>query len=350
MKISTQLSYAGGFVESARQVAQLERAGLDLVWVPEAYGFDAPSMMGYLAAKTERVEIGSGILPIYSRTPALLAMTAAGVDELSGGRFHLGLGASGPQVIEGWHGVAYDAPLGRTREVVEICRQVWSRKAPLVYEGRYYRLPLPQDEGTGLGKALRIIPHPLRAKIPIWLAALGDKNVALAAEVADGWLPMMFVPELAAAIWAGALAAGTAKRDPALGRLEISAGGLLAIGEGDDVVAVRELARPMVALYAGGMGAKGRNFYNDLLRRYGYEAEPDEIAELYLGGHKRQAEAVVPSELLAGISLAGPRGWVAERVAAFAEAGVTHLQVTPVPLGNQSAVQLVGELADLVAG
>ncbi len=208
MKISTQLSYAGGFKASARRVADMEAAGLDLVWVAEAYGFDSPSLMGYLAALTERVEIGSGILPIYTRTPTLLAMTAAGLDALSDGRFHLGLGASGPQVIEGFHGVPYTAPVGRTREIVEVCRDVWRREAPLEHHGRYYDLPLPPGEGTSLGKALKIIAHPVRSAIPIWVAALGEANVAMAAEVADGWMPILFIPERAADVWGTALKAG----------------------------------------------------------------------------------------------------------------------------------------------
>src|SRR6516162_5735087 len=173
MQISTMLSYAGGFRESANQVVELEKAGLDVVWIAEAYGFDGPSMMGYLAALTERVQIGSAILPIYSRTPSLIAMTAAGLDALSGGRFHLGLGASGPQVIEGWHGVPYDAPVERTREITQICRQVWDRQEPLTHDGVHYHLPLPAGQGTGLGRALKIIAHPVRPRIPIWVAALG---------------------------------------------------------------------------------------------------------------------------------------------------------------------------------
>jgi F420-dependent oxidoreductase-like protein len=348
MKIATMLSYAGGFKESARRVAEMEKAGLDLVWVAEAYGFDAPSLMGYLAALTERVEIGSGILPIYTRTPTLLAMTAAGVDALSGGRFHLGLGASGPQVIEGWHGIAYDAPLGRTREIIAVCRKVWAREAPLTHEGRYYHMPLPEGEGTGLGKPLKIIAHPVRPRIPVWVAALGDKNVAMTAELADGWLPMMFIPERASEVWGAALDAGRAKRDPSLGPLMIAGGGLLAIGEGDDVVALRDLARPNLALYIGGMGARGRNFYNDLACRYGYEKEAAEIQDLYLSGRKKEAAAAVPEEILRLTSLCGPAGWVAERVAAFREAGVTHLQVAPVPTGDQTPADLIGQLRDLV--
>jgi F420-dependent oxidoreductase-like protein len=347
MQITTFLGYDGGFQEAARRVADYELVGLDALWVAEAYGFDSPSFMGFLAARTNRVRIAAGILPIYTRTPALIAMTAAGLDALSDGRFELGLGASGPQVIEGWHGVAFDAPVGRTREIVSICRAVWAREAPLVHDGRYYQLPLPPDRGTGLGKPLQIITHPLRARIPVWLAALGERNVALAAEIADGWLPILFIPERSGRVWGDALRSGTAKRDPALGPLQISAGGLLAIGDGDDVLAARELARPMVALYVGGMGAKGRNFYNDLACRYGFEKEAAEIQELYLAGHKREAEARVPEELLSLTSLVGPRGWVAERVAAFAEAGVTHLQVTPVPTGGRSELDLLEELRDL---
>jgi F420-dependent oxidoreductase-like protein len=347
MQISTFVSYAGGFEESARLVAEYEQAGLDRVWVAEAYGYDSPSYLGYLAAKTERVELAAGILPIYSRTPALIAMTAAGIDALSGGRFRLGLGASGPQVIEGWHGVPYDAPIARTREIVEICRQIWAREAPLVHEGRHYPLPLPAERGTGLGRPLKIITHPLRARIPIVLASLGEKNVAMTAEIAEGWLPILFIPERARDVWGTALDAGTARRDPALGPLEISAGGLLAIGEGDEVLALRDLARPTVALYVGGMGAKGRNFYNDLACRYGFEKEAAQIQDLYLAGNKKEAEALVPDELLALTSLVGPAGWVAERVAAYREAGVTDLQVTPLPGPGQSGPGLIEQLRSL---
>jgi F420-dependent oxidoreductase-like protein len=347
MQIAMPLSYAGGFKESARQVSELEKAGLDLVWVAEAYGFDGPSMMGYLAATTERVQIGSGILPIYTRTPTLIAMTAAGLDAMSDGRFHLGLGASGPQVIEGWHGLPYDNPLGRTREIAEICRQVWAREAPLVHQGRNYNMPLPPGQGTGLGRPLKIIARPVRPRIPIWVASLGEKNVAMTAEVADGWLPIFFIPERVGDVWGSALASGEARRDPSLGKLMICAGGLLAIGDGEDAVKVRELARPMVALYVGGMGAKGRNFYNDLACRYGYEKEAAEIQDLYLSGKKDEAAALVPDELLELTSLCGPAGWVAERVAAMREAGVTHLQVTPVPTGDQTAAGLIEQLKGL---
>jgi F420-dependent oxidoreductase-like protein len=325
-----QLNYAGGFAESARQAAELEKVGLDVVWVAEAYGYDAPSLMGYLAAQTERVQIGAAILPIYTRTPTLIAMTAAGIDALSDGRCVLGLGASGPQVIEGFHGVAYDRPLTRTREIIEVCRDVWAREAPLTHDGAAYQIPLPEGQGTGLGKALKIIGHPVRARIPIWVAALGEKNVAMTAEVADGWLPLFFIPEKAKDVFGSALEAGAQKRDASLDTLQIAAGGLLAIGEESEVAGIRELGRAAAALYIGGMGAKGKNFYNALACRYGYEKEAAEIQDLYLSGKKAEAAALVPQELLEGTSLCGPEGYIKERLAAFAEAGVTHLNITPV--------------------
>jgi len=347
MKISTFLSYAGGFRKAATEVAEFEKAGLDLVWVAEAYGLDGPSLMGYIAALTESVEIGSAILPIYTRTPTLIAMTAAGIDTLSDGRFHLGLGSSGPQVIEGWHGVPFTAPIGRTREIIDVCRQVWARQGPLVHEGKYYSMPLPAGEGTGLGKALKIIAHPVRPRIPIWVAALGEKNVAMTAEVADGWIPMLFMPEKARDVWGSSLDAGLAKRDPSLGALQITTGGILAIGEGDEVVKLRDLGRSMAALYIGGMGAKGKNFYNDVVRRYGFDEEAEAIQELYLSGKKAEAEALVPAELLEATSLCGPEGYVAERIAAYHDAGVTHLQVTPIPVGDQKPVDLIATVKNL---
>ena len=326
MKLSMPLSYAGGFKESARQAAVLEKAGLDTLWVAEAYGFDAVSLMGYLAAVTETVEIGAAILPLYTRTPTLLAMTAAGVDALSDGRCILGLGASGPQVIEGWHGVPYTQPLTRTREIIDICRLVWRRER-VTYDGSAYTLPLPPEQGTGLGKPLKLITRPVRERIPIYVAALGPRNVRMTAEVADGWLPLFYLPEKVDEVWGTDLAAGTAARSDDLGPLEIVAGGLLAVG--DDAASLRDLARPMLALYVGGMGAKGRNFYNDLARRYGYEAEAEKVQDLYLDGHKDDAAAAVPDGLLEAATICGPEGSVRDRIAAMKAAGVTSLNVTP---------------------
>ncbi|WP_262012267.1 LLM class F420-dependent oxidoreductase [Micromonospora sp. Mcm103] len=340
MRIGTTLAYAADPRSGADHVAAWEQDGLDVVWVSEAYGFDAPTVMGYLAARTSRVHIGSAILPIFSRTPALLAQTAAGLDAMSGGRAILGLGASGPQVIEGWHGVAYDRPLARTREVIDICRRVWRRET-LTNDG-LYRLPLPPGEGTGLGKPLKILTHPVRDRIPIHVASLGDRNVRMTAEIADGWLPFLYDPRRAGDVWGAALAAGRAKRPADLGPLEVVAGGPLAIGP--DVTGLRDLARPLIALYVGGMGAKGRNFYHDLLCRYGYEAEADRIQDLYLAGRKAEAAAAVPAELLERTSLIGPESYVRDRVQEYRDAGVTILNVAPL---GEDPRRLVAAVADM---
>jgi len=236
MRVGMPLGYAGGFSETVAELADFERAGLDIVFVPEAYSFDAVSQLGFIAARTTRLQIASGILPIYSRTPTLTAMTAAGLDYVSGGRFTLGPGTSGPQVIEGWHGAPYHAPIGRTRELIEICRLVWRRER-LDYHGKHYALPL--DGGTGLGKPLKLINHPVRERIPIVIATLGPKNVDLAAELAEGWQPIFYFPEQAAVAWAGPLAEGKARRPDDLGPLDVIAAAPLAIG--DDVTHLREL-------------------------------------------------------------------------------------------------------------
>ncbi|GAB3780569.1 LLM class F420-dependent oxidoreductase [Nocardioides ungokensis] len=325
MKLSMPLIYAGNPRETADQVAGLEKAGLDTIWVAEPYGFDSPTLMGYLAAKTETVEIGAGILNVFSRTPGALLQTAAGLDNVSGGRAVIGLGASGPQVIEGFHGVPYDKPLGRTREVIDVIR-MGLRRESLVKDG-IFKIPLPEGQGLGLGKPLKLLNKPERPVVPLWVAALGDKNVQMTAEVADGWLPFLFHPEKAADVWGESLAKGIAKRSPDLGPLEVSAGGMVAIGE--DVKGMLDFMRPMYALYVGGMGARGKNFYNDLACQYGYEKEAKEIQDLYLGGNKRDAEAKVPLEWLEAGNLVGPASYVKERIAAFREAGVTSLQVSP---------------------
>ena len=325
MRVGMMLNYSGGFTETVSELADFERAGLEIVFVPEAYSFDAVSQLGFIAARTSTVEIASGILPIYSRTPALTAMTAAGLDFVSGGRFTLGLGASGPQVIEGWHAVPYDAPVGRTRELIEICRMVW-RRDRLEYHGRHYTLPLPAGQGTGLGKPLKLINHPVRERIPIVVAALGPKNVALAAELAEGWQPIFYYPEKAGLTWDAPLAEGTARRDPQLPPLDVIAEAPVAIG--DDVTHLRDVTRPFFALYIGGMGARGKNFYYDLACRFGYADEARQIQDAYLSGRKDEAAALVPAELVEKTSLIGPHGYVKERLAAFREAGVTTLNLT----------------------
>ncbi len=326
MLLSTPIQYDGNPRDTADQVAALEKAGLDVAWVAEAYGYDAPTLMGYLAAKTETLQIGAGILNVFSRTPGALLQTAAGLDNVSGGRAILGLGASGPQVIEGFHGIPYEKPLGRTREVIRIVRSGLKRE-PLESHNEFFDIPLSPGKGLGLGKPLKILVKPERDTIPIWIASLGDKNVQMTAELADGWLPILFIPERANDVWGDALAAGAAKRSAELGPLQVSAGGMVAIGE--DVKGLLDFLRPMYALYVGGMGARGKNFYNELACQYGYEKEAREIQDLYLGGNKRDAEAKVPLEWLEAGNLVGPASYVKERIAAFREAGVTNLQVTP---------------------
>jgi len=342
MRVGIFLNYAGGFAETVVELADYERAGADIVFVPEAYSFDSVSQLGYIAAKTDRMQIASGIFPLYSRTPALLAMTAAGLDYVSDGRFMLGLGASGPQVIEGWHGVPYDAPIGRSREIIEICRMVW-RRDRLVYQGRYYHLPL--EGGTGLGKPLKLINHPVRERIPVALAAIGPKNVAVAVELAESWMPIFYLPEKAADVWGDAVAEGRAKRDPALGPLDVIAHARLAIG--DDVAGLRDHGRPELALYIGGMGARGRNFYNDLAGRLGYEAAAKAIQDAYLEGRKAEAEALVPADLVERTSLIGPEGHVRDRIAAYREAGVTTLNVTPLAPTHEARVRLIERIRAL---
>ena len=345
MKISTQLGYAGGFFETVAEVQELEKAGLDLVWVAEAYGFDGVSLMGYLAAKTQSVRIASGILPIYTRTPTLLAMTAAGVDALSEGRAVLGIGASGPQVIEGFHGVEYDAPVTRTREIIEICRKVWKRER-LEYAGKKYQMPLGAGRGTGLGKPLKLITRPVREEVPITVAALGPKSVEMTAELADGWLPIFYYAEKAKQRWGDALAAGLAKRDPNRAPLEVFAGGAVGIGEG--LEPMRGMGRPMTALYVGGMGARGKNFYNELFASYGYEKEAKEIQDLYLDGKKQEAAAAVPQSFIEATTLIGPEGFVKERLAALKESGVTTLNVMLVGNTTQERIQTLDTLRNLV--
>ena len=344
MRIGIALDYSGGFKEAVDRIVELEKAGIDIAVVAEAYSFDAVSQLGYLAAKTNTVELASGVFPIYIRTPSLLAMTAAGLDFVSDGRFRLGIGTSGPQVMEGFHGVAFDAPIGRTREIVEICRKVWRRER-VQYDGKHYQIPLPADRGTGLGKPLQLINHPVRERIPITIAALGPKNVELTAEIAEGWQPVFFHPEKAHSVWGEALAAGTAKRDPALGPLDIMVHASLAIG--DDIEERLSWVKPQLALYIGGMGAKGRNFYHNLATRYGYGEVADRIQELYLSGRKREAIDLVPDELVRAMSLVGPRGFIAERIAAFAEAGVTTLLVSPAATDPREAVRFVEEALEL---
>ena len=306
MRVGMMLNYSGGFTETVSELADFEQAGLQIVFVPEAYSFDAVSQLGFIAARTTTVEIASGILPIYSRTPALTAMTAAGLDFVSGGRFTLGLGTSGPQVIEGWHGVPYDAPVGRTRELIEICRAVWRRER-LDHHTKLYDIPLRGRHRPRQAAQADQPPGPER--IPVVIAALGPKNVALAAELAEGWQPIFYFPEKAGLTWDAPLAEGRAKRDAAA-LASWTSSPPPRWPSATTSTHLRDLARPVFALYIGGMGARGKNFYYDLACRFGYEDEAKRIQDAYLSGRKDEAAALVPAELVEKTSLIGPLGYV----------------------------------------
>ena len=335
MKLGVNLGYAPPGTNPAELVPlaqEAERLGYDSVWAAEAWGTDAVTVLAWIAASTSRIKVGSAIMQIPGRTPANTAMTAATLDLMSGGRFILGLGTSGPQVVEGWHGQPWGKPLGKTREYVEIVRAALRRDV-VAHEGEHYRIPYDGPGATGLGKPLKLMLRPLRAEIPIYLAAIGPKNVALAAEIADGWLPIFVDPERFDVAFGPSLAG-------ARPGFEVAA--TVSVLVGDDVQALRDTLKPYLALYVGGMGAKGRNFYNALMRRYGWEEEAERIQELYLGGHQREAIAAVPDELVDAVSLLGPKERIRERLAAWRETPVTTLIVgSPQPEALQVFAELV---------
>jgi F420-dependent oxidoreductase-like protein len=344
MRIGLIVDYGKPMEEIAAEVVALEAVGLESATLSEGYSFDAVSQLGYLAARTDRIELATGILPLYSRTPTLLAMTAAGLDYVSGGRFRLGIGSSGPQVIEGFHGVLYDAPLGRTRETIEICRSVW-RREKLAHDGRHYTIPLPEGQGSGEGKPLKLINRPVRDTIPISVAGTGPRNVALAAELADGWEPIFVYPAAAEQVWGDALAEGRARRAPELSPLEVIVRAPLAIGE--DIEQLERPVRQQLALYLGGMGSRKRNFYNDLARRYGFEEDAEKIQELFLGGRIEEAADAVPQELVDGTSLVGTASEVERRLSAFATAGTTLLNAAPLKRDPDERIRDIATLCEM---
>ena len=345
-RLGVVFDYADDFTTNAAEVTEFERVGVDLVSVAEAYSFDAVSQLGYLAAITTTMTLASGILPIFSRTPTLLAMTAAGLDSVSRGRFELGIGSSGAQVIEGFHGVPFNAPLGRIRENVEICRTIWRRER-LEFKGVHYSIPLPADQGRGLGKPLKIINQPVRDIIPISIAALTPKAVAQAAEIADGWLPLFYLPERADAAWGASLAAGGARRSPDLEPLDIIAQVPFSLGDHEDRAV--ETYRQNVALYVGGMGARGANFYNDLAVGYGFADEAATVQELYLTGRKEEAAAALPDELVTGTSLIGTEAEVRARVEALLNSGVTTISVKPLAPSRGERIEQLEALRAILA-
>ncbi len=319
--------WGAGLANAVELTQEAERLGFQSAWTAEAYGTDCITPLTWLAARTERINVGSAIMQMPARTPAMSAMTAATLDLMTGGRFLLGLGLSGPQVVEGWHGQPYGKPLVKTREYVEIVRTILAREAPLEHHGEHYDIPFSGTSATGLGKPLKIIVHPRRADIPVYLAAIGPKNVELAAEIADGWLPVFFSPYRFKDAFGAALDAGFAKAGGGKGLDRFDVAPTVSVIVGDDVETLRGFAKPMAALYIGGMGARGKNFYNDLACRYGFEAAATEIQDLYLDGKKKEATAAVPDELIDEISLVGPKERIADRLDAWRDSGITSLIV-----------------------
>ncbi|WP_018215311.1 LLM class F420-dependent oxidoreductase [Salinispora vitiensis] len=341
MRLGLSLGYQTAWSTPADHLAlaqEADRLGYTVVWAAEAYGSDSPSMLAWMAGQTKRIELGSAVMQIPGRTPAMTAMTAATIDALSGGRFRLGLGVSGPQVSEGWHGVRFARPLARTREFVDIVRLAVARKQ-VAYTGDFYTLPLPD----GPGKALRLGFHPPREYIPTYLAAVGPKNLELAGEIADGWLAVFYAPEFAAEQLA-AIRAGRARAGKELSGFDVVPSVPVVIG--DDVASCAELVRWYAALYIGGMGSRQQNFYNQLATRMGYGEAAREVQELYLAKRHRDAAAAVPLELIDRTSLLGSKERIAERMREFAAAGVTTLSVTLFVADRDSGVQTLRTVAE----
>jgi F420-dependent oxidoreductase-like protein len=347
VKLATGLGIGGkgDFQASVRRIVDMEKAGLDVVTAGEAWSFDAFSRLAYIAARTDRVQLATSIVNVFSRSASTIAVSAASIDQMSGGRFILGLGSSGPQVIEGFHGVPYTKPLSRVVDVIGICRILW-RREKVVYSGQAITVPLPPGEGTGLGKALNVMDYPLRPDIPIWWAALTPKAVETAAEVADGWIPIHLIPEKVGEVWGDALRAGMARRGEGRLPFEISVGVHVAIGENLAVQELRDRYRPHLALYIGGMGARGANFYNDMAVAFGFPDAAKAIQDLYLDGKKDEAAAHVPAEWLEKAQLIGPKSYIKERLAAYKEAGVSVISVDPVD--GQDPVETIEQMRELV--
>jgi F420-dependent oxidoreductase-like protein len=338
MRLALNLNYSGASLAlDLPKILEAERLGYDSVWTAEAYGSDAVTPAAWIAARTEHIHVGTAIMQMAARTPAMTAMTAMTLDALSAGRFRLGLGVSGPQVVEGWHGQQFGKPLGKTREYVEVVRAILKREGPLEYKGEYYQVPYTGPGATGLGKPLKSILHG-RPDLPIYLAAVGPRNVALAAEIADGWIPVFFSPRrwpmFREWLEEGFRAAGG--RPPE--RFDVMP--MVPVVVGDDIDACRGAVKPRLALYVGGMGARGRNFYNDIARRYGYDEAAQRIQDLYLTGRKDEAAAAVPDALVDEVALCGPRDRIRERLTEWQMSGVTTIMVA----GAADSVRLMAEL------
>jgi F420-dependent oxidoreductase-like protein len=350
LKLGLNLGYWGigpQGEEAVELVGIAERAGYDSVWAAESYGSDAVSVLAWLAAKTERINLGAAIMQVPARPPAAAAMAGVTIDALSGGRFIFGFGPSGPQVSEGWYGVPYAKPWGRTREYVEIVRQIVAREDRLEYEGKHFMLPLKEGEGvTGQGKALKLNVHPVRNRIPIFLGAIGRKSVELAAEIADGWIPIFFSVEEWQSAWGEHIEAGLAKGGRSREDLQVSPSVQVAIdGDTDNA---RNMVKASLLLYLGGMGSRKTNFYVDLACRFGFEDAAREVQSLYQDGKREEAYDAIPDELVEATSLIGSEEEVGERLRRFVDTGVDRLIVTPVHPAPDERMRTIERLAALV--
>jgi F420-dependent oxidoreductase-like protein len=323
MRFGLNVGYSGSRLSIDMDlVREAERAGFHSVWTAEAYGSDAVTPLAFIAGQTSRIHLGSAIMQMPARSPAMTASTATSLDQLSNGRFLLGLGVSGPQVVEGWHGQRFGKPLVKTREYVSIVRSIWARERPLEHEGEHYQIPYRGPGATGLGKPLKSILH--GRQIPIYIAAIGPKSVEQAAEIADGWLPIWYSP-YRTKVYKGPLEAGFEKAGRGKSLASFDVAPTVTVIQSDDVSACLQMIKPMLALYIGGMGARGKNFYNDLACRYGFEGPAKTIQDLYLDGKKGEAAAAVPDELADEVSLVGPPARIRERLGAWRESGVTTI-------------------------
>jgi len=333
--------------EATEIVLAAERLGCDSVWAAESYGSDAVSVLAYLAAKTETIQLGASIMQVPARQPAAAAMAGITIDALSGGRFIFGFGPSGPQVSEGWYGVPYEKPWGRTREYVEIVKEIVAREGRLEYEGKHFKLPLAEGEGvTGQGKALKLNVHPIRNEIPVYLGAIGRKSVELAAEIADGWIPIFFSVDKWQEAWGEHIEAGLAKGGRSRDDFSVSPSVQVAID--GDLDAARGLVKAGLLLYLGGMGSKKTNFYADLTRRFGFAEVADEVQSLYLDGQREEAYAAIPDELVDATAMIGTEDEVAERVKHFADAGVDRMIVSPMHGNFDENVRCLEKLSEMV--
>jgi F420-dependent oxidoreductase-like protein len=344
MRLGLHIGHWGGRIDAEQQLAAVraaEELGYDSVWTAEAYGSDAATILAWLAAATSRIRLGTGILQMPARTPAMTAMTAATIDRLSGGRMILGLGSSGPQVAEGWHGQRFAGQLLRTREYFEVVRMALSRQR-VEYHGETIQLPLPD----GPGKALKLTISPAQRHIPLYLAAIGPRNTALAGEIADGWIPTFFAPEHIER-FGELLAQGATRGQRSLDGFDIAPHVNVHIG--DDLDAARDHMRPGLALYVGGMGSREQNFYKTLVSQYGFADAAQEIQDLYLAGHREEACRAIPDELIDQVSLCGPRELVAARLCAYRDAGVGTLIASPAASSVEEQIRQLRELAELAA-